>query len=58
MQRPVTDRQAWERELREELPTQLAEYRKDLDGTPITFKGAPSPARVANQTGAEADGGG
>jgi len=33
----MTDRQAWEHELREELPAQLAAYRKELDATPITF---------------------
>jgi hypothetical protein len=38
MPRPKSERQAWERELREELPTQLAAYRKELDATPITFK--------------------
>ena len=37
MPRPMTDRQAWEHELREELPAQLAAYRKELDATPITF---------------------
>jgi hypothetical protein len=34
----MTERQAWEHELREELPAQLAAYRKELDATPITFK--------------------
>ena len=38
MPRPVTERQAWEHELREELPAQLAAYRKELDATPLTFR--------------------
>jgi hypothetical protein len=38
MPRPMTDRQAWEHELREELPAQLAAYRKEVDATPTTFK--------------------
>jgi hypothetical protein len=38
MPRPVTERQAWERELREELPTQLAAYRRELNATPLTFR--------------------
>jgi hypothetical protein len=38
MPRPMTDRQAWEQELREELPSQLAAYREELDATPITFR--------------------
>ena len=34
MPRPMTERQAWERELREELPAQLAKYQEDLAATP------------------------
>ena len=34
MPRPVTDRQAWEHELREELPRQLARYQEELAATP------------------------
>jgi len=34
----MTERQAWEHELREELPAQLAAYRRELEATPITFK--------------------
>jgi hypothetical protein len=34
----MTERQAWEHELREELPAQLAAYKRELDATPITFK--------------------
>jgi hypothetical protein len=34
MPRPITDRQAWERELREELPAQLARYQEELAATP------------------------
>ena len=30
----MTERQAWERELREELPAQLAKYQEDLAATP------------------------
>jgi hypothetical protein len=30
MPRPVTERQRWERELREELPAQLAVYQQEL----------------------------
>jgi hypothetical protein len=30
----MTDRQAWEHELREELPAQLAKYQEDLAATP------------------------
>jgi hypothetical protein len=38
MPRPITERQAWEHELREELPAQLAAYKRELDATPVTFK--------------------
>jgi hypothetical protein len=38
MPRPFNERQSLEHELREELPAQLAAYRKELDATPITFK--------------------
>jgi hypothetical protein len=34
MPRPVTDRQAWERELREELPALLADHQRELAATP------------------------
>jgi len=34
----VTERQAWEHELREELPAQLAAYQQELATTPATFK--------------------
>ena len=34
MPRPMTERQAWEHELRGELPAQLAGYQKELDATP------------------------
>ena len=34
MPRPMTDRQAWERELREELPTVLADHQRELAATP------------------------
>lgn len=34
MPHPVTERQAWERELREELPARLAEYQRELDDAP------------------------
>ena len=30
----MTERQAWEHELREELPAQLAEYQRELTATP------------------------
>jgi hypothetical protein len=33
MPRPMTNRQAWERELREELPGQLARYQEELAAT-------------------------
>jgi chromosome segregation ATPase len=33
MPRPVTERQAWEHELREELPAQLAKYQEELAAT-------------------------
>ena len=34
MPRPVTERQAWERELREELPALLADHQRELAATP------------------------
>jgi hypothetical protein len=34
MPRPVTEPQAWERELREELPAQLAAYQQELRAGP------------------------
>jgi hypothetical protein len=34
MPAPTNERQAWERELREELPAQLAEYQEELAATP------------------------
>ena len=34
MPRPKSERQAWERELREELPGQLAKYQEELAATP------------------------
>jgi hypothetical protein len=34
MPRPITDRQAWEHELREELPARLAKYREELAAAP------------------------
>jgi hypothetical protein len=37
MPRPLNERQALERE-RDELPTQLAAYQKELDATPVTFR--------------------
>jgi hypothetical protein len=33
MVRPYNERQAWERELREELPGDLARYQSELDAT-------------------------
>jgi hypothetical protein len=32
--RPQNERQTWERELREELPAQLAKYQEELAATP------------------------
>jgi hypothetical protein len=34
MPRPVTERQAWEHELREELPALLADHQRELAATP------------------------
>ena len=34
MPRPMGDRQVWERELREELPTVLADHQRELTATP------------------------
>jgi hypothetical protein len=34
MPRPRNERQAWEHELREELPAQLAKYQEELAATP------------------------
>lgn len=34
MPQPTKERQALERELREELPARLAEYQRELDGSP------------------------
>jgi hypothetical protein len=38
MPRPRTERQALEHERDIELPTQLADYRRELDATPPTFR--------------------
>ena len=38
MPRPVTERQAWERELREELPALLANHQRELAATPQEHK--------------------
>jgi hypothetical protein len=35
MPTPTNDRQAWERELREELPALLADHQRELAATPI-----------------------
>ena len=34
MPAPTNERQAWERELREELPTVLADHQRELAATP------------------------
>jgi hypothetical protein len=34
MPRPKSERQAWERELREELPAVLADHQRELAATP------------------------
>jgi len=38
MPRPRTERQALEQERDVELPAQLADYRRELDTTPPTFR--------------------
>ncbi len=38
MPRPLTERQAWERECHEELPAQLAAFEAELAATPPTSK--------------------
>lgn len=38
MPRPVSERQAWERELREELPALLADHQRELAATPQEHK--------------------